>query len=230
MNKLNQILKNVLLFLAVFLVINYIMQLFLGEDKKEAINTGNLIFETTETEYSPYQTVTVEISNYTDKPVLIPNNCPSEPLTVERYENNEWVSRTVNPKLDCTDNKEITIKPGETTNVAYDNWNFALFSDLGRFRISLSTELNGEQKTLNTNEFSVVEEGIFRKLWVGLFYKPIYNGLIFLVSVMPGHYLGLAIILLTIIIRTILLLPSHKAMKAQKRMQEIQPRLEKIKE
>jgi len=47
---------------------------------------------------------------------------------------------------------------------------------------------------------------------------------------MPNHDIGLAIILLTLIIRTILLIPSQKAMKAQKRMQDVQPRLEKIKE
>ena len=42
--------------------------------------------------------------------------------------------------------------------------------------------------------------------------------------------LGWAIILLTLIIRTILLVPSHKSMRAQKKMQDLQPRLEKIKE
>ncbi|MEK7085452.1 MAG: YidC/Oxa1 family membrane protein insertase, partial [Patescibacteria group bacterium] len=67
-------------------------------------------------------------------------------------------------------------------------------------------------------------------LSIGLFYRPIYNGLIFFTYIVPGHGLGWAIILLTIIIRTILLVPSQKAMKSQRRMQDLQPRLSKIKE
>jgi YidC/Oxa1 family membrane protein insertase len=47
---------------------------------------------------------------------------------------------------------------------------------------------------------------------------------------MPFHDLGLAIILLTIIIRTLLLLPSHKALKSQRKLQEIQPHLTHLRE
>lgn len=85
-------------------------------------------------------------------------------------------------------------------------------------------------KTIETNEFSVEEEGMFSKLWTGIFYRPIYNILIFLIAYIPGNSLGLAIIILTIIIRTILLAPSQKAMKAQRKMQMIQPMIESIKE
>jgi len=87
-----------------------------------------------------------------------------------------------------------------------------------------------ETKTFETNEFTVIEEGLFKKLWMGILYRPIYNVLIFLIAVIPGHSLGLAIIILTLIVRTILLAPSQKAMKAQRKMQMIQPMLESIKE
>jgi YidC/Oxa1 family membrane protein insertase len=46
----------------------------------------------------------------------------------------------------------------------------------------------------------------------------------------PYNDLGLAIILLTILIRTILLIPSQKALKSQRKMNELQPKLAKIKE
>src|SRR3989339_407748 len=49
------------------------------------------------------------------------------------------------------------------------------------------------------------------------------------IEVMPGHSLALAIIILTLIIRTILLVPSQHAIKSQKKLQEIQPKLEEIK-
>lgn len=63
-----------------------------------------------------------------------------------------------------------------------------------------------------------------------IFYQPILNLLIFLYNIIPGHQMGLAIIVLTIIIRLVLWLPSHKAIKSQKALQEIQPHVNKLKE
>lgn len=50
-----------------------------------------------------------------------------------------------------------------------------------------------------------------------------------LIIYMPGHQLALAVILLTLIIRSILLVPSMRAMKAQRRMQAMQPKIEALK-
>jgi YidC/Oxa1 family membrane protein insertase len=47
---------------------------------------------------------------------------------------------------------------------------------------------------------------------------------------LPGNDLGLAILILTLILRTILLIPSQKAMRSQKKLQEVNPRIEKLKE
>lgn len=63
-----------------------------------------------------------------------------------------------------------------------------------------------------------------------IFYQPIYNLLIFLYNLVPGHDLGVAIILITLIIRLVLYPFSQKAIKSQKELQTIQPEIEKIKE
>lgn len=230
MNKLTNILKNTLLFLAIFLVINYLMQSCQNKTQELPTNSESLTFTTTDTEYSRYQTVTVDLKNNSKETLTIKNECPSEPFNVYKYEDAEWVTTTVSPNLDCSEATDLIIEPGQELKIPYDNWNYSLFSDMGRFKIEFTTTINEEEKTYTSNEFMIVKEGIFRQLGIGLFYRPIYNGLIFFTSIMPQHDLGLAIILLTILIRTILLIPSHKAMKSQKRMQEIQPKLEKIKE
>lgn len=85
-------------------------------------------------------------------------------------------------------------------------------------------------KTIESNEFEITEPGIFSKIWTSIFYQPIYNTLIFLASIVPYHDFGLAIILLTILIRTILLIPSQKGLKSQRKLQEIQPKIAKLKE
>ncbi|OGF26169.1 hypothetical protein A2331_01805 [Candidatus Falkowbacteria bacterium RIFOXYB2_FULL_34_18] len=61
------------------------------------------------------------------------------------------------------------------------------------------------------------------------FYQPILNLLIFIYNIVPGHDLGIAIIILTIIIKLILWPLSRKALKSQKALQEIQPKIEEIK-
>src|SRR3989344_5950710 len=61
-----------------------------------------------------------------------------------------------------------------------------------------------------------------------VFYKPILNALIFLTAVLPGHDLGLAVILLTVIIRTLMFPMTHKMLKTQHAMKIIEPEVKKI--
>ncbi|PKL72464.1 hypothetical protein CVV26_01390 [Candidatus Kuenenbacteria bacterium HGW-Kuenenbacteria-1] len=61
-------------------------------------------------------------------------------------------------------------------------------------------------------------------------YQPIYNLLIFLYNVIPGNNLGIAIILLTIIIKLLLNPFSLQMIKSQKALQDLQPKVEEIKE
>ncbi|HLB95537.1 MAG TPA: YidC/Oxa1 family membrane protein insertase [Patescibacteria group bacterium] len=61
-----------------------------------------------------------------------------------------------------------------------------------------------------------------------ILYKPLFNALIFLVWLIPGNNVGWAIIILTIITRLILLPPSIKATRQQKRMKDLQPEIQKI--
>ncbi len=62
-----------------------------------------------------------------------------------------------------------------------------------------------------------------------ILYNPLYNLLIFLAWLIPGHSIGWAIIVLTIIIRVILLPSSLKSSKAQVKMQALQPEMNRIK-
>lgn len=61
-----------------------------------------------------------------------------------------------------------------------------------------------------------------------ILYQPLFNGLVFLYNIVPGHDFGIAIICLTIIIRFILFPISLKAVKSQKALQDIQPKLLEI--
>lgn len=62
-----------------------------------------------------------------------------------------------------------------------------------------------------------------------VFYQPIFNLLVFLYNIIPGHDLGISIIALTIIIKLILLPLSKQAIKSQKSLQDLQPKVDEIK-
>jgi len=71
---------------------------------------------------------------------------------------------------------------------------------------------------------------MFSTIWHNVFFDPIYNGLVFFVSIIPGGDVGLAIIGTVVVVKTLLLPLSIKAAKTQKIMREIEPKLKELKE
>lgn len=71
---------------------------------------------------------------------------------------------------------------------------------------------------------------MFSTIWHTIFFDPIYNALIFILDHVPGGDVGIAIILLTVLIRIILLPLSLKAAKTQHAMRTLEPKLTEIKE
>lgn len=61
-----------------------------------------------------------------------------------------------------------------------------------------------------------------------ILYKPLFNGLVFLYNNLPGHDFGVAIIVLTILIRLLFYPLFQKSMKAQKEMAELQPKIKEV--
>lgn len=59
-------------------------------------------------------------------------------------------------------------------------------------------------------------------------YRPIYNLLIFIYNINPLHDFGVAIILVTVLIKFLLVPLSRKQIESQKKMQELQPKLKEI--
>ncbi len=69
---------------------------------------------------------------------------------------------------------------------------------------------------------------IFVSLYTDFFWQPLFNTLVFLYNVLPAHDLGLAIIVLTIVIRLLLAPLFWKAQQSQKNMAAMHPELKKI--
>jgi YidC/Oxa1 family membrane protein insertase len=68
-------------------------------------------------------------------------------------------------------------------------------------------------------------EGLINFFYI-ILYQPLFNCLILLYNYVPGHDFGIAIILLTLIIRIILYPISVKAVNSQKNLQKLQPKIQ----
>lgn len=66
-------------------------------------------------------------------------------------------------------------------------------------------------------------------LYNNFVFNPLYNGLIYLIDIIPGIDAGIAVIIFTIIVRLILFPISKKAVVTQVKMKEIEPELNRIK-
>jgi len=69
---------------------------------------------------------------------------------------------------------------------------------------------------------------IFTSAFHTLLYQPLFNALIFLYQFLPGKDFGVAVIVLTIIIRIILYPLMLKSIKSQKALAELQPQIQEI--
>lgn len=71
---------------------------------------------------------------------------------------------------------------------------------------------------------------MFKAAFYSAIYDPLYNGLVYFVDIVPTHDIGVAIILLTIVVKIVLFPLSKQAVRTQMAMREIAPEIEKIKE
>lgn len=67
-------------------------------------------------------------------------------------------------------------------------------------------------------------------IWHVVVYQPLYNVLMLLVDNLPGHSVGVAIIVLTILVKGALYPLTSKAIRAQRAMKAIEPEMKKLKE
>jgi YidC/Oxa1 family membrane protein insertase len=61
-----------------------------------------------------------------------------------------------------------------------------------------------------------------------ILYQPLFNALVLLYDYVPGHDFGIAIIVLTLIIRFILFPVSIKAVRSQRGLQKLQPKMQEL--
>lgn len=214
---MNKFLRFALIFSVSYLLL---ILLFPAPEKKPE----NQITVNIEKEYTIWEPVEIKIENTTSSTIKFEDNCPNSIFEVERLVS--WEKIDISKNIKDENCKSVEVNSWENKVVDFWENNIKLFEEKWEYKIIAKTE---DWKSFEKT-FEIVGQWFFWKLWDWLFYKPIYNALIALIEFWPGHSLAFWIIILTIIIKLILLIPNHKALKNQKDLQKVQPELTKIKE
>jgi len=67
-------------------------------------------------------------------------------------------------------------------------------------------------------------------LYTEILYRPLFNAVVFLYDILPGHDFGFAIIALTTIIRVLFFPLSIKTVRSQKALSQLNPKIQEIKQ
>ncbi len=229
-----KILPYLILSLATYAILSWWMS---GKTEVDTIlATGDIGMKTSSEEYVIGSDIRVELQNNTEATITLESRCPTALLDVSRFSSEGYVN--VDNTLidrDCSKAPDLILEPGKASTLSLLDYSYSLFGETGKYKISLELPTPSDTypemtSVYSTPEFDVVEPGLFKSLWRNLLYTPLLNLMVGILAYTPGHSLAIGIILLTLIIRTILLIPSQKAMKAQRRMQEMQPKIEELKQ
>jgi YidC/Oxa1 family membrane protein insertase len=178
----------------------------------------------------------VIIKNDTDKDLPLPKRCPQPPVDIAYLETKpdgteERADLMANQAvLPCIELENV--KAGQNARVDLAGWKYTLFERTGTYEAGLDLPESFAKSSTGTHlsaRFQIVEPGFFTKVFRTFVTRPLLNALVFIASYVPGANLGVAILLLTILVKLILLIPSQHALEGQKKLQQVQPKMEELK-
>lgn len=171
-----------------------------------------VVFETTKNSYKVPAWIGLVITNNTDE-IINMDTCNDLVIRLS------WEKISL-PEERCQ-NVEIALRESYTLDLAP---NYDIFTTPWEYVFQLSVNDKQYIQTVDVNY-----RGTIWKIFVWIFYAPLYNLLTYLIAIF-WNSLWAGILAITVIIRIILLFPQHKMMVSQRKMQAIQPKIKKLQE
>ncbi len=189
--------EKILNFLLIFMSLYLILSFFTWNTNKEVID-NTIKLTATKNSYTVPADVELNITNNTSSWVVI-DTCKD--LLVKK-------DTKVIVNKECW---VINLKTKESTKIKYSN-SYQDFYDIWEYFAVL--KVNSKEVI---TKFDIEHKWFISKLFVFLFYAPIYNLMAYLLEI-TNYSLWWAIVIVTIIIRLLLLYPQHKMMVSQKKL------------
>lgn len=179
------------------------------------------------------QNCSEKAATHTGEAYVLKSRCPNLPLDLYSVEGEGAEMKTepltgTEGAINCP--ADTIIAPGATVSVALSPWKYQFFNTPANFEVRLpDTQVSGSGALAGTTaQFSVTEPGAFTKIFRTFITAPFLNFLIFIASVTPGHNLGIAILVLTLVVKLLLFIPTQHSLEGQKKMQMLQPKIEEL--
>ncbi|MDD4628311.1 MAG: YidC/Oxa1 family membrane protein insertase [Candidatus Peribacteraceae bacterium] len=234
--KRGSLLEFVAIFAIVYLLTQFAFRTFLPQ-KNTQNETQGIELKSTSAKVKGDHDAILSLENKTNGVLTLPDRCPMPPVEVYRVEgagSGESVIplMTTETALPCI--PLTTVAAGEKATINLAAWKYSLFSQLGAYEVRLPKEaaITGTGGTVAAPSvearFTLVAPGTLTRIFRAFITKPFLNFLIFIASILPNHSLGIAIIVLTILVKLLLFIPTQHALEGQKKMQKAQPHLDEI--
>ncbi|MBU0459090.1 YidC/Oxa1 family membrane protein insertase [Patescibacteria group bacterium] len=226
-SKFRDFIEFFILFLALYLLVQFALNRFFpskfGDETQQKGVVLSMQDATLKSDHHPI----AYIKNNTEEALVLEDRCPQPPFKVSKlgdggYE--ELIAEEI--ATPCESFGEVAA--GQRMKIDLGPWKYSLFSDISSYRIELIGAVDEAGESIKA-DFIYHESGPVTKAFRAFISKPLLNLLILITSFMPDYNLGMAIIILTIIVKLILFIPTQQGLQGQKRMQAVQPKIDALK-
>lgn len=237
--KRSALLEFALIFAIVYLGTQLVFRLFFPQTNGSN-GLADIVLKPDSEKVKGDHSITLTLRNNTEGTLLLTDRCPMPPVEVFSVTGEGSGAQlaalsTTETALPCVPLTEVA--PQSQARIDLGPWKYSLFSQYGtyelrlpsdaRFRTATGTVVPAEYGTLS-GRITLREAGPVTKLFRAFITKPFLNFLIFIASLLPGHSLGVAIIVLTLVVKFLLWIPTQHSLEGQKKMQKAQPLLDEI--
>lgn len=173
------------------------------------------------------------LRNNTREEVSVPSRCPQPPVDI--FYGEAFAPDVSGDPLQVTESNISCAPPtpvpaGDQGIIDLAAWKYAAFGKNGFYTVTLALPKQPAALTgaVLTTSFTIYEAGWLTQVFRAFVSKPLLNLLVFIASLVPGYNLGVAIIILTLMVKILLFIPTQHGLQGQKKLQAIQPKIEEV--
>ncbi len=228
--KVKDFLKSFLVWFSIFYLAIFLINSFRA-DKEEAQSTAGVTISSLKKSFVIGNLPRFTIENESDKRVEFHSPCTdSSSLKISRVANEQ--SFQISDFSSCAEKivTEFVLEPGESIGFDIREFTAETFNEEGKYEIEMNLISGEEEVQVIKTQFNIKTPGFFRKFFRTLVAAPLFNLIVLIVKTLPGHSFGIAVILITVFVRLLLFIPNQKAMRSQRELQKLQPKIEELKQ